>query len=204
MRRGITVSAETMRHWLHELGWEWKRAKVAAKDDDPDRVTKLARIRLAFEQLRAGAALFFADELDINLLPKVGYQWMPKGKQVEVMTPGTNEKRYLAGALDLAPGTITHCVWYRKQTGLFLDLLDTLDRSPPRRSLPTSPSSLTTRRFTRPRKSSSGWRPIRASSSSTYLPTAPAPIQLNGRLAMSMTSVPGITPANASGTWCRM
>ena len=67
VRRGIAVSAETMRHWLHELGWEWKRAKVAAKDDDPQRVEKLARIRLAFEQLRAGAALFFADELDITL-----------------------------------------------------------------------------------------------------------------------------------------
>jgi hypothetical protein len=131
VRRGIEVSAETMRPWLHELGWEWKRAKVGAKDDDPERVEKLARIRWAFERLRAGAALFFADELDINLLPKVGYQWMPKGTQVAVPTPGTHEKRYLAGALDLTTGTITHCVWYRKQTGLFLELLDTLDRMPP-------------------------------------------------------------------------
>jgi transposase len=129
VRRGIEVSAETLRQWLHELGWEWKRAKVTAKDDDPQRIEKLARIRLAFEQLRAGVALFFADELDINLLPKVGYQWMPKGEQVAVLTPGTNEKRYLAGALDLTTGTITHCVWYRKQTGLFLDLLETLDRT---------------------------------------------------------------------------
>ena len=120
-----------MRHWLHELGWEWKRAKLAAKDDDPQRVEKLARIRLAYEQLRAGMALFFADELDISLLPKVGYQWMPKGEQVEGMTPGTNEKRYLAGALDLTTGTITHCVWYRKQTGLFLELLETLARTHP-------------------------------------------------------------------------
>jgi hypothetical protein len=120
-----------MRHWLHDLGWEWKRAKVVAKDDDPERVPKLARIRLAFEQLCTGTALFFADELDINLLPKVGYQWMPKGEQVEVLTPGTNEKRYLAGALDITTGMITHCVWYRKQTGLFLDLLDTLDRTHP-------------------------------------------------------------------------
>ena len=131
LRRGTTVSAETLRHWLHELGWEWKRAKLAAKDDDPQRVEKLARIRSTFEQLRAGTALFFADELDINLLPKLGYQWMPKGEQVAVLTPGTNEKRYLAGALDLTTGTITHCVWYRKQTGLFLDLLETLDRTHP-------------------------------------------------------------------------
>jgi transposase len=130
-RRRIAVSGETIRRWFHVLGWAWKRAKVIAKDDDPQRIEKLARIRLAFEQLRAGAALFFADELDINLLPKMGYQWMPKGEQVEVMTPGTNEKRYLAGALDLTTGTITHCVWYRKQTGLFLDLLETLDRAYP-------------------------------------------------------------------------
>lgn len=131
VRRRITVSGETVRRWLHELGWEWKRAKLRAKDDDPQRVEKLARIRLAFEQLRAGAALFFADELDINLLPKVGYQWMPKGEQVEVRTPGTNEKRYLAGALDVTTGAITHCVWYRKQTGLFLELLETIDQRHP-------------------------------------------------------------------------
>ena len=78
-RRGVRVSSETMRRWLHELGWVWKRAKLAAKDDDPQRVEKLARIRLVCERLQTKAALFFADELDIQLLPKVGYQWMPKG-----------------------------------------------------------------------------------------------------------------------------
>jgi putative transposase len=92
-RRGARVSAETMRRWLHELGWVWKRAKLAAKDDDPQRVEKLARVRSVFEQLPAKVALLFADELGISLLPKVGYQWMPKAEQVEVPTPGTNEKR---------------------------------------------------------------------------------------------------------------
>lgn len=134
--RGVAVSAETMRRWLHELGWVWKRAKLAAKDEDPQRVGKLARIRYRFEQMQAGRALFFADELDISLLPKVGYQWMPIGTQVEVLTPGTNEKRDLAGALELATGTIQHCVWYRKTTGLFLDLLDTLDRAYPAAAFP--------------------------------------------------------------------
>jgi transposase len=133
-RQGVMVSAETVRRWLHVLGWEWKRAKLVAKDDDPQRVAKRARIRYRFEQLRAGAALFFADELDISLLPKVGYQWTPKGAQVQVMTPGTTEKRYLAGALDITTGTPQHCVWYRKTTGLFLDLLTTLDRAYPARA----------------------------------------------------------------------
>ena len=130
-RRGVRVSAETIRRWLHELGWVWKRAKLAAKDDDPQRVEKLARIRHTIEQLPARAAVFLADELDISLLPKVGYQWMPKGEQLEVLTPGTNEKRYLAGAWDLHRGTIVHRVWWRKTQGLFLDLLAAVDRAYP-------------------------------------------------------------------------
>jgi transposase len=133
-RRGVVVSDETVRRWLQDLGWVWKRAKLRAKDDDPQRVEKLARIRYAFEQIRAGVAVFFADELDISLLAKVGYQWMLKGEQVEVLTPGTNEKRHLAGALNITTGTIAHCVWYRKPTGLFLDLLQLLDRTYPART----------------------------------------------------------------------
>src|SRR5262249_52278489 len=112
-RRGLVVSAETVRRWLHGLGGEGERAKLVGKDDAPQRVEKLARIRYTFEQLRAGRALCFADELDISLLPKVGSQWMPKGAQVEVLTPGTTEKRYLAGALALTTGPTQHCVWYR-------------------------------------------------------------------------------------------
>jgi transposase len=131
VRRRIAVCGETVRRWLQELGWEWKRAKLRAKDDDPQRVEKLAQIRLAFEQLRAGVAVFFAAEWDIPRLPKVGSQWMPKGEQGEVRTPGTTEKRYLAGALNLTTGKIPHWVWYRKQTGLLLDLLATLDRTHP-------------------------------------------------------------------------
>lgn len=80
-----------------------------------------------FEHLPTKAALFFADELDIHLLPKVGYQGLPKGEQVEILPPGTNEKRYLAGALDIRTGTIVHRVWGRKTHGLFLDLLRALD-----------------------------------------------------------------------------
>jgi transposase len=45
IRRKIAVSAETIRRWLHAVDWEWKRAKLRAKDDDPQRVEKLARIR---------------------------------------------------------------------------------------------------------------------------------------------------------------
>ncbi len=130
-KRGITVSAEMLRRWLHEVGWVWKRAKLVAKDDDPQRVERLARIRIVYEQLRLWETLVFADELDIQLLPTVGYAWMPKGTQMEVMTPGTNEKYYLAGALDVTTGIVHHCVGPRKTNALFRDLLQTLETAYP-------------------------------------------------------------------------
>jgi transposase len=133
LRRGWRVSAETVRRWLHALDWVWKRTKLAAKDNDPDRVPKLARIRLLWERLRPRQALLFADELDIQLLPKSGYQWTPRGTQVEVMTPGKNEKRYLAGAWDLRTGRVHHCVWARKTNGLFRDLLALVETAYPAR-----------------------------------------------------------------------
>jgi transposase len=71
-RRGLQVSAETVRRWLHDLGWRWKRTKLGAKDNDPERATKRARIRLVAEALRPRRALLLADELDIALLPKSG------------------------------------------------------------------------------------------------------------------------------------
>jgi transposase len=130
-KHGVEVSAETVRRWLHEMGWVWKRAKLVAKDDDPHRVERLARIRFHEENLQAHEVMVFADELDIHLLPKVGAAWMPQGTQDEVMTPGKNEKYYLAGALHLATGKLLHCLGPRKNNGLFRDLLTTLERTYP-------------------------------------------------------------------------
>jgi len=75
--------------------------------------------------------MVFADELDIPLLPKVGAAWMPKGTQVAVMTPGTNAKHYLAGALDVTTGTLLHCCGPRKTNALFRDLLQVLEERYP-------------------------------------------------------------------------
>src|SRR3989449_551809 len=132
-QHGLEVSAWTVRRWLHDMGWVWKRATLVAKDNDPQRVERLARIRWHAERLQAREVMVFADELDIHLLPKVGAAWMPKGSQEEVMTPGKNEKHYLAGALNLATGKILHCLGPRKNNALFRDLLTLLDRTYPER-----------------------------------------------------------------------
>jgi hypothetical protein len=56
---------------------------------------------------------------------------MPKGMPMTVMTPGTNEKHDLAGALDLATGALLHCMAARKTNALFRDLLTRLDACSP-------------------------------------------------------------------------
>jgi putative transposase len=134
-KHGVAVSAETVRRWLHEIGWVWKRAKLVAKDDDPQRIERLARIRFHYENLSAQEMMVFADELDIHLLPKVGAAWMPQGTQAEVMTPGKNEKHYLAGALHLATGKLLYCLGPRKNNALFRDLLTLLDATYPARQI---------------------------------------------------------------------
>ena len=132
-QRGYRVSRETIRRTLHRLDYRWKRARHAARDDDPERVAKLARIRHLVETLPRNAALFFADELDINLLPKLGYEWMLRGTQTQVMTPGTNQKQYLAGALNSVTGKLLSVVGERKNRWLFIDLLERIDRACPAR-----------------------------------------------------------------------
>ena len=127
-RRGYCASRETIRRTLHSLGYAWKRARHVARDDDAERASKLARIRHVTEHLRPSEVLLFIDELDIHLLPKIGYEWMLKATQTEIMTPGQNQKRYLAGALDYLTGKVTHVIAERKNRFLVIELLRTLDR----------------------------------------------------------------------------
>jgi hypothetical protein len=107
------------------------RARHVARDDDPERVAKLARIRTIIEWLLPTEALFFAGELDIHLLAKIGYEWMLKGTQTEGMTPGTNRKHYLAGALNHLRGKLLFVTAKRKNRWLLIDLLKLIDRRYP-------------------------------------------------------------------------
>ena len=113
------------------MGWVWKRAPLMAKDRDPNRTSRLARIRLHVDRLTKREVMVFADELDIHLLPKVAPQWMPQGRRHEVMTPGQNEKHYVAGALNLLTGQLHACLGPRKNNAWFRELLTLLDQTYP-------------------------------------------------------------------------
>jgi transposase len=65
----------------------------------------------------------YEDEVDVHLNPKIGLDWMGHGQQKEAVTPGQNEKRYLAGAMDVRTGEIHWVEATQKNSYLFWDLL---------------------------------------------------------------------------------
>jgi transposase len=87
---------------------------------------RLRGIRDLLARLPRGHAAVYADEVDVHLNPKIGLDWMGYGQQKEVLTPGQNEKRYLAGALDAVTGALTWVDGERKHSLLFITLLQRL------------------------------------------------------------------------------
>jgi hypothetical protein len=67
--------------------------------------------------------------VDIHLLAKLGYEWMRRGTQRQVLTPGTNRKGYLGGALNFVTGKMVSVVGERKNRWSFIDLLKTIERA---------------------------------------------------------------------------
>lgn len=65
----------------------------------------------------------YEDEVDVHLNPKIGLDWMGRGQQKEAVTPGQNEKRYVAGAQDVRTGAIHWVEAEQKNSYLFWDLL---------------------------------------------------------------------------------
>ena len=100
------VSRETVRRWLREAGLAWRRPRPVLRPRDPQREAKLAALRALLAGVPADETAVFMDEVDINLNPEVGRMWMRRGEQAAVETPGTNEKRYLAGSIHWRTGRV--------------------------------------------------------------------------------------------------
>ena len=89
---------------------------------------------LPADTLPADEVLVCEDEVDIPLNPTIGPDGMVCGQQQEVVTPGQNEKRDLAGAPDVRTGQVLRGAGQRKDRLLFLRLLWELVRhNPPAR-----------------------------------------------------------------------
>ena len=128
---GVRVGRETVRRRLHEEGLVWRRPRPVLGPKDPRRGTKLRKIRAVLRHLPAEEVAVFQDEVDINTNPKIGAMWMRRGQQAEVVTPGNNTKRYLAGSLNWRTGALIlteGAPGQGRNADLFLAHLDELRR----------------------------------------------------------------------------
>lgn len=131
---GIRVHVTTMSRALAQIKARRGRPRqtVGCPWAKAAKTRRLNRIRHVLATLPRQEYAFYEDEVDIHLNPKVGLDWMVSGQQKEVLTPGKNQKRYLAGALEVRTGIVTWVEGTRKTSYLFLDLLDELVRAYPR------------------------------------------------------------------------
>lgn len=123
------VHATTVRRWLAALGVVYRRARPTLCIADPRKARRLRAIRGALRQASAREEVFYVDEADIDLNPRIGAAWMPVGEQLAVPTPGKNRKHYVAGALNARTGAVVWVEHTTKNSELFLRLLEALVRT---------------------------------------------------------------------------
>jgi len=121
MKNGIHAS--TIRRLLPKLGVVWRRARPTLCIRDPKKAQKMKEIDKALKEASAENPVFYVDEVDIDLNPRIGHAWMKRAEQMTVPTPGQNEKRYLAGALNATTGKVVWVEWEKKNSEIFLRLL---------------------------------------------------------------------------------
>lgn len=124
----LQVHSSTIRRWLPKLGIVWRRAAPTLHIRDPLRDDKLKAIRDALQHCDIDHPVFYEDEVDIHLNPKIGADWMDKGHQKRMPTPGQNAKRYLAGALHSGTGKVSYVASASKDSTLFISMLKLLKR----------------------------------------------------------------------------
>lgn len=125
----IRVSLSSMSRILKKVGARRGRPKpvVSSTLSERQKRRRIAEIRVTVKSLPADEVAVYEDEVDIHLNPKIGLDWMNKGEQKQVMTPGKNEKGYLAGTLDARDGTVLWVGSDRKNSDLFIAMLRKLE-----------------------------------------------------------------------------
>ncbi|MEQ9880305.1 IS630 family transposase [Pectobacterium aroidearum] len=125
----VTLHRSTLHRYLKRAGMVWRRAAPTLKIRDPHHDEKRLAIEQALTQESTANPVFYQDEVDIDLNPKIGADWMPKGQQKRIATPGQNQKHYMAGALHSGTGRVSYVSGNSKSSDLLIKLLEALRRT---------------------------------------------------------------------------
>jgi len=127
-RTGTRVSVGTMSRALRHIRARRgrPRPRVRCPWRKAAREARLQSIEQLVKTCPPQDVVVYEDEVDIHLNPKIGLDWMNRGQQKTVMTPGKNEKRYLAGARNARTRRLTCVERPQKNSWLFIAVLEAL------------------------------------------------------------------------------
>ena len=122
---GVEVHIGTMSRALAQIGARRGRPKPTVKCPwtKAAKTRRLRQIDELLSNLPSDEVAVYEDEVDIHLNPKIGLDWMVEGQQKEIITPGKNEKRHLAGVKDTTTGELLWVDGDKKDSLLFIRLL---------------------------------------------------------------------------------
>ncbi|HHD7476596.1 TPA: IS630 family transposase [Klebsiella oxytoca] len=126
---GCKLHAGTVHCWRPSAGLVWRSATPTLRIRDPHKDEKMAVISAALLKCSREHPVFYEDEVDIHLNPKIGANWQARGVQKRVVTLGQNEKYYLAGVLHSGTGKVSYVSGNSKSSVLFINLLKHLKTS---------------------------------------------------------------------------
>lgn len=132
-RTGVRIHPSTVRRALAEGEWVWRRARPTLHIADPRKKQRMRAIRRALASQEPGVEVFYQDEADIDLNPRIGPAWRRRGGayQEAVPTPGKNRKAYVAGALHARTGKVVWVGGISKNSALFIENLSALESEYP-------------------------------------------------------------------------
>ena len=123
---GVRVSVSQLARLLHAAGCRRIRPKQRIALTPADKAERMAELQAELSGLLPEDTLFYEDEVDIHLNPKIGPDWAPPGVRKEAVTPGQNRKHYVAGAYDPATRRLVTVDGTSKCSALFIALVDRL------------------------------------------------------------------------------
>jgi transposase len=116
------ISLRTLHRRVGEVAC-WRRPRLVAKGaPDADQVT--AEVRATLAALPDGAVVLAEDETHVNLLPWVRSTWVLRGTRQQVLTPGSNRRRSVFGAVDLASGRWFYQVARKAVSATFIGFVE--------------------------------------------------------------------------------
>lgn len=124
---------ETLRRRLHQRGFRWRRPRLWAWGEDPERFEKQLLIEEAKQQAAAPTVnpeeaihFCYGDASDQHLLAVLRAMWMRVGQQVRVATPPRNGHWTLFGSLNVQTGRFLWQAYAKAVSESFIAFLEYL------------------------------------------------------------------------------